>query len=66
MMPSDKRFNTFSLLLFWHIGGEKVIEAAILADDDDDVLDRRGGLDRIDRVIRIGSGLGRCAKAENR
>ncbi|HET9319635.1 MAG TPA: hypothetical protein VFO27_07660 [Bryobacteraceae bacterium] len=41
-----------------------MIEAAILADDDDDVFDRRGGLDGINRFNRI-SGLGRCAEAKN-
>jgi len=30
-----------------------MIEAAIFADDDDDVFDRRGGLDRVDRLVGI-------------
>ena len=47
-------------------GGLGPAEAAILSDNDDDVLDRRGGLDRIDRPIRIVSGLCRSAKAKNR
>ena len=43
-----------------------MIEAAILADDDDDVLDRRGGLDLIGGLISITvSGFGRYAKAES-
>jgi hypothetical protein len=29
---------------FGHVGREHVVEAAVLADDDDDVLDRRPGL----------------------
>ena len=29
------------LALLWHIGGEDVIKAAVFADDDDDVFDRR-------------------------
>jgi hypothetical protein len=54
-------------LVFWLIGGEKVVEAAILADDDDDdVLDRGGSLDRVALVIQIVSGSGRCAKAKKR
>ena len=38
-------------LVFWHISGEEVIEAAILADDDDNVLDRGGRLDAIDSPV---------------
>src|SRR2546421_6783125 len=36
-----------------HIGREQVIEAANLADDDDHVLEGRGGPDRIDRRVGI-------------
>jgi hypothetical protein len=43
-----------------------VVEAAILAEDDDDVLDRGGSLDRVAIVIQIVSGSGRCAKAKKR
>jgi hypothetical protein len=43
-----------------------MIEAAIFADDDDDVLDGRGGLDLIDSFVWIVSGVGRRTKAENR
>jgi hypothetical protein len=32
-----------------------VIEAAIFADDDDDMFDRRGRLDRLDRAIIPGA-----------
>jgi len=64
MMCSDKRFNTLSLLFFGAFG-EKVIEAAILADDDD-VFDRGRSFDRIDRSIRVVCGSGWCAKAKNR
>jgi hypothetical protein len=55
-------------LLFWHISSEKVIEAAILADDDDDMLDRSRSLDRIALVIPIViiSGSRRCAEAKKR
>ena len=52
------------LLPFRHICGEEMIEAAILADNDDDVLDGRGCLDRIDRPIWIGC-VGRNTKAQN-
>jgi hypothetical protein len=31
-----------------------VIEAAILADDDEHMLDRRGGLEPIDRFVSVG------------
>src|SRR5689334_22158434 len=51
-------------LAFRHISGEKMIETAILADDNDDVLDGRRSLDRIGG-IEIVSSLGRRAKAEN-
>jgi hypothetical protein len=45
-----------------------VVETAILADNDDDVLDRAGSLDRMAVVIPIVivSGSDRCAKAKNR
>jgi hypothetical protein len=54
-------------LLFWHISSEKVVEGAILADDDDDMLDQSPSLDRIALVIPIViiSGSRRCAEAKN-
>ncbi len=66
MMSSDKRFNTLSLLFFGTSGGEKVIEAAVLADEDDDVFDRGRSFDRIDHCIRVVCGSGWCAKGKNR
>jgi hypothetical protein len=36
-----------------NIGREQVIEAAVLADDDDDVLDRARGRNLVDGPIRI-------------
>jgi hypothetical protein len=56
------------LILFcWLIGGEKVIEAPILADDDNDMFDWCSRRDSVDRLIRIGSslGLGSCPKAKH-
>src|SRR5580658_8255181 len=42
-----------------HVGGEHVIEAAVLADDHDDVLDGRGGLPR-----RAQRQLRKCERAQ--
>ena len=41
-----------------------MIEAAVLADDDYYVLDRRSGADCIGRCRPFGSGLNRCTKVE--
>jgi hypothetical protein len=41
------------MLVFWHVGGVEVIEAAILSDDDDDVLDRARGFDRVAIFVSI-------------
>jgi hypothetical protein len=48
-----------------HIGGEQMIEAAVFADDDDDVLDRRRRLDGVDRLVGIG-GLHGIRKPDGR
>src|SRR6202047_1401793 len=40
--------------VFRQIGGVEVIEAAILPDNDEDVLDRRGGADLVDRLVWTG------------
>ncbi len=41
-------------LVLRNVGGEEMIEAAIFADDDDDVFDRRCGFDCVDRLVGIG------------
>src|SRR5689334_24801639 len=53
---------------FWLISGKNMIEATIFANDDNDVFNRRSGLDRVDSFIGIGLGLDldRCPKTENR
>src|SRR5262249_21756234 len=51
---------------FWYVGGEQVIEAAVLADDDDDVLDRACGLERMNCVTRQILRFRRDAEAEGR
>ena len=40
-MPSESRLLHVSRRVLGHVGGEHVVEAAVLADDHDDVLDRR-------------------------
>src|ERR1700739_1588468 len=54
------------IVVFGFIRGKKVIEAAVLANDNDDMFDGCSGLDGIDCSIRIGLslGLGRRPKAE--
>ena len=44
----------------------EVIEAAILTHNDEDVLDRRGGVDLVDRFVRIGRERAGAAKASRR
>ena len=44
-----------------HIGREQMIEAAVLADDDDNVLDRTLGRDLVDGLVGIGGVAGRDA-----
>src|ERR1700730_12217527 len=53
------------LFVSGHVSREQVIEAAILTDDDDHVLDRRGSLDHIDRRVGIGS-LHGCDQGKGR
>ena len=43
-----------------------MIEAAILTHNDKDVLDRRGGADLVDRLVRIGRERAGAAKANRR
>src|SRR5260221_9437 len=45
----EKIENSFSAML-GHVGGEDVIEAAIFTNDDDDMLNRDGGLDGTDQL----------------
>jgi hypothetical protein len=54
------------VLVLRHIGGEDVIETAIFAHDDNDVLDRRDGLDVVNATIRIGATLSQGVSAKNR
>ncbi len=41
-MPSESKLNTCCEGSFGLLGREEIIEAAILSDDDDDMLDRGG------------------------
>src|SRR5690349_9510725 len=52
----EKIANSFSAILR-HVGGEDVIEAAIFTDDDDDMLNRAGGLDAIASPVGIIIGI---------
>ena len=49
------------VLALRHIGREQMVEAAVLADDDDHVLDRTRGLDLVDGLVGIGGVAGRDA-----
>src|SRR3984893_12901672 len=60
-----EKVEHFLVFVFWQVSGVKVIETAIFADDDDDVLDWRGGLDLVDGLVRISS-LSRQTEAKNR
>src|SRR5262249_3938650 len=48
------------------IGCEQMIEAAVLADDDDDVLDWARGRNLVDRLVRIGGVAGSNADERGR
>src|SRR6476646_7561934 len=61
-----QKVQHFLMPVFWFISGENMIEATIFANDDNDVFNRRSGLDGVDSFIWIGLGLGRCPKTENR
>ena len=52
----EKIANSFSAMLR-HVGGKDVIEAAIFTNDDDDMLNRAGGLDAIACPVGIIIGI---------
>src|SRR5262249_5212424 len=54
------------VLVFWLVRGEKMIEAAIFAHDDNQVLDGCNGGDFVDGIIRIGLRLSQRPKAKYR
>src|SRR5437899_2442201 len=52
----EKVANSFSTIL-GHVGGEDVIEAVIFTNNDDDMLNRAGGLDAIASPVGIIIGI---------
>src|SRR6185369_2791239 len=59
-----QKVQHFLMPVFWLISGENMIEATIFANDDNDMFNRRSGLDGVYSFIWIGLGLGRCPKTE--